>query len=81
MSATTIKLEADLVKKVVSLKPRDESISAFVRELIEKEHQARENRTAAVIYQQFLEDNPEERAAMEGWESAPLVNDVEPKRP
>jgi len=81
MPATTIKLEADLVKKVAALKPKDESISGYVRELIEKEHRARENRAAAVVYQQFLDENPEERAAMEGWESAPLVHDIEPKKP
>lgn len=81
MSETTIKLEADLVKKVVALKPKDESISAFVRELIEKEHQARKNRAAAAAYQQFLEDNPNERAAMEVWESAPLVGEIEPGKP
>jgi predicted CopG family antitoxin len=81
MSATTIKLEADLVKKVAALKPKDESISGFVRELIEKEHLARENKAAAVIYQQFLEDNPDERSAMEVWESAPLVDEIEPKKP
>ena len=80
MSATTIKLEADLVKKVTALKPKDESISGFVRELIEKEHRARENRASAVVYQQFLEDNPDERAAMEVWESAPLVGEIEPKK-
>jgi len=79
MAATTIKLEADLVKKVAALKPKDESISGFVRELIEKEHRARENRASAAVYQQFLEDNPEERAAMEVWESAPLVDQIEPK--
>lgn len=81
MSATTIKLEADLLKKVAALKPKDESISGFVRELIEKEHRARENRASAVVYQQFLEDNPDERAAMEVWESAPLVDEIEPKKP
>jgi len=81
MPATTIKLEADLVKKVAALKPKDESISGFVRELIEKEHRARENRAAAVVYRQYLEENSEERAAMEVWESAPLVDDIEPKKP
>jgi len=70
-----------LVKKVTALKPKDESISGYVRELIEKEHRARANREAAVVYQQFLNENPEERAAMEVWESAPLVDDVEPKKP
>ena len=81
MSATTIQLEADLVKKVTALKPKDESISAYVRELIEKEHRTREHRAAAGLYQQFLNENPEERAAMEVWESAPLVNEIEPKKP
>lgn len=70
-----------MVKKVTALKPKDESISGYVRELIEKEHRARANREAAVVYQQFLNENPEERAAMEVWESAPLVDDVEPKKP
>ena len=81
MPATTIKLVADLVRKVAALKPKDESISGFVRELIEREHRARENRAAATSYRQFLEGNPDERAAMEVWESAPLVDDVEPKEP
>lgn len=81
MSATTIKLEADLVRKVTALKPKDESISGYVRELIEQEHRARENRAAAGLYQQFLDKNPEERAALEVWESAPLVDEVEPKKP
>jgi len=70
-----------LVKKVTTLKPKDESISGYVRELIEREHRAREHKAAAGLYQQFLEKNPEERSAMEVWESAPLVDDVEPKRP
>ena len=69
------------MKKVVDLKPKEESISGFVRELIEKEHRARENRAAAVEYRQFLEENPEERAAIEVWESAPLVDDIERKKP
>jgi hypothetical protein len=70
-----------LVKKVTALKPREESISGFVRGLIEKEHRARENRASAVAYQRFLEDNPDERSAMEVWESAPLVDEIEPKEP
>ena len=77
MPATTIKLESDLVKKVTALKPKEQSISGFVRELIEKEHRTRANRAAALAYRQFLDDHPAERAAMEQWESARLVD--EPK--
>jgi len=81
MPATTIKLEAELVKKVTSLKPEDESISGYVRSLIEREHRAREHRAAANVYRRFLDENPEERSAMEIWQSAPLVDDVEPEKP
>ena len=81
MPATTIKLEADLVKKVAALKPKDESISRYVRGLIEREHAARHHREVAARYQQFLAENPEERAAMEVWESAPLTEGVEPDKP
>ena len=77
MPATTIKLESDMVKKVTELKSKDESISGYVRNLIVKEHKARENKAAVLIYKQFLEDNPEERAAMEVWELAPLVGEIE----
>ena len=77
MPATTIKLESDLVKKVTELKSKDESISGYVRNLIVKDHKARENKAAVLIYKQFLEDNPEERAAMEVWELAPLVGEIE----
>ena len=70
-----------MVKKVAALKPKDESISGYVRGLIEKEHLARAHREAANLYQQFLYENPEERAAMEVWESAPLNESVEPHQP
>lgn len=81
MPATTIKLEAQWVRKVTALKPKNESISAYVRTLIEKEHRARENRAAATTYQRFLQENPAERAAMEVWEAAPLVDRIDPRKP
>ena len=79
MPAKTMKLGSDLVKKVTASKPKEESISGFVRDLIEKEHRTRANRAAALAYRQFLDDHPAERAALGQWESARLVN--EPKGP
>ena len=70
-----------MVKKVAILKPKAASISGYVRGLIEKERRARANREAATIYQEFLRENPGERSAMEVWESAALVDDVEPRKP
>jgi hypothetical protein len=81
MSATTIKLESQLVEKVAALKCKGESISGYVRSLIEREHRALQHQAAARSYQQFLDEHPEERAALESWESAPLIDEVEPRQP
>jgi predicted CopG family antitoxin len=81
MPATTIKLEAELAGKVTSLKSPEQSISAYVRSLIEKEHRDRKLREAAETYEQFLHKNPAEREAMEVWESTPLSDTIEPKQP
>jgi hypothetical protein len=81
MPATTVKLESDLVEKAAALKQPDESISAFVRSLIEKEHRTRQLHESARVYEQFLRENPEERQEMEVWESAPLSGDIEPEQP
>jgi hypothetical protein len=72
MPATTIRLEAELLKTISTLKAKDQSISDYVRELIEREYRAR-HRPAAEAYERFLQANPEERAMMEVWESASLA--------
>jgi len=81
MPATTVKLEAELAGKVTSLKAHEQSISAYVRGLIEKEYRDRKLREATETYEQFLHKNPAEREAMEVWESAPLSDTIEPKQP
>ena len=69
------------MSKVASLKPHKQSISAYVRGLIEKEHRERQLCEAAQSYEKFLHQNPAEREAMEVWESAPLSDTIEPKQP
>lgn len=81
MSSTTIRLEADILQKLKKIRPEDQSISAFVRGLIEREYREREMRRAADVYREYLARDPVERAAMEEWEAAPLVNEVEPPAP
>ncbi len=81
MPATTIKLESDLVEKAANLKAPEQSISAYVRNLIEKEYRDKRLRESAQAYEQFLCDHPDECEAMETWESAPLAGVIEPKQP
>jgi hypothetical protein len=72
MPATFVDLESDLVEKAAAIKEPDQTIAAFVRNLIEKEHRAWRLRESAQRYEQFLRDNPDEREALEVWESAPF---------
>lgn len=81
MPATTIKLDADLYEKADSLRNGTQSISGFVRDLIEKEFRERKMRQATRDYREFLERNPGEMAVMETWESAPLAGEIEPRKP
>jgi predicted CopG family antitoxin len=81
MPATTIKLESDLAQKASDLKQEGQSISAFVRSLIEREHRSRRLQESAQAYEHFLRDHPEEREAMEVWESAPLSETSKLKQP
>jgi predicted CopG family antitoxin len=80
MPATTIRLEHELVQKAAALKQPEESISAFVRRLIEEAHRARRLHESAHAYERFIQENPKEREAMKCWESAPLSRPAKPKR-
>lgn len=48
----------------------------------DKEKQDRElqMRAAALAYERFLSSNLDERVAMEEWETAPLVDSIEPSK-
>ena len=80
MPAISVRLDHDLVTKVTALKSTDESLGNYVRRLIEREHDAHEHRGLARRFQEFLVQNPEEQAATEGWEAAPLVDDIEGRK-
>lgn len=56
------------------MKPPKQSLSAYVREAVQRDIMRRKLRDAAERYQAFLDDHPEEKIDMERWESAPLEN-------
>jgi hypothetical protein len=78
MRATIIKLEPDLHEKVRSLKAPEQSATAYVRDLIEREFGQRQQRAAAEAHQSFLQAHPEERAQLEAWEQAHLGEGPQP---
>ena len=80
MSATTIKLDGELLEELKNLKPSDQSLSSLIRDLLHSEIRRRKMARAAHDYMVFLEQNPSECAELDAWSSAPLERDAESSR-
>lgn len=78
MRATTIKLDAKLHRSIRKLKPGDQTLTGYVRELVAREENRRALEAAADAYTHLLLAHKKEAAAMSDWESAPLA--APPKR-
>jgi hypothetical protein len=78
MQATTIKLDAKLHTSIRKLKPREQSLTGYVRDLIAGEERRRALEAAADEYEGLLASNKDEATWLKEWESAPLA--VAPKR-
>jgi len=72
MSATTVKLDAELLQEIAGVKPREQTLSAFVRESLKRELRRRKMRDAAEAYVTLLAGDPQERNEMREWGSARL---------
>ena len=78
MQATTIKLDSTLHSTIRRMKPREQTLTAFVRELVATEEKRRALEEAAGSYQALLASDKDEAAWLASWESAPLAET--PKR-
>ena len=72
MQATTIKLDARLHTAIRRLKPREQTLTAYVRELVAREEKNAALEAAADAYTTLLSANKDEAAWLAGWETAPL---------
>jgi predicted CopG family antitoxin len=79
MRATTFKIEDPLIGELSACKPEDKSLSAFIREILEREVTKKKLIEASQKYSDFLKSHSQEREWLEDWESADLVRP--PKRP
>ena len=78
MKATTIKVEGELLKELQKFKPASQSLSGYVRSLLQQEVQRRKMANAADRYASFLRDHDDERAWLDEWDGADLARP--PKR-
>ena len=80
MSATTVKLEDGMLREISRVKPPEQSLSAFVRGVLERDLRRRKMREAAHAYQTLLAENENERSEVAAWETANLTAPPKPKR-
>ena len=73
MKATTIKVEGDLLKELEATKPASQTLTGYVRSLLERELRRQKMAAAADRYAAFLRETPEERVWLDEWVKADLV--------
>lgn len=69
-----MKLEAELLREIRSVKPKDKTLAAYVPEAVEHDVMRRKLQQAAEQYSAFLRDHPGEDEDMAAWEGAPLAS-------
>ncbi len=72
MKATTIKLEGELLENLEAGKPENQSLTAYVRAVLQESLDRARVREAAVSYRAFVESNEDEKALLEEWDRADL---------
>ena len=79
MSATTVKVDGEILRQLRSIQPAGTTLTALVRELLESEIRRRRMAQAAREYATFLAAHPEESEEMDAWASAPLERPAAPR--
>jgi len=78
MKATTIKVEGELLAQLEQAKPKAESLTTYVRAILQQEVRRQQMAAAAERYTEFLAQDADERAWLDEWDRADLAS--APKR-
>jgi len=80
MKATTIKVEGELLESLERSKPPKQSLSAYVRTLLERALRQEQLAAAAERYVEFVRESPDEAEWLGTWERADLTTAPTKKR-
>lgn len=72
MQATTIKLDSRLHTAIRRLKPGEQSLTGYVRELVAREEKRAAFESAAEKYSSLLAKSKDEARWLAEWEAVPL---------
>lgn len=79
MQATTIKIENPLLDNIRRILPKSTSLTAFVKDLLEKEIKRAKMLKAADDYMLFLQNHPKEKDELGEWENSDLQSSPQPR--
>lgn len=80
MQATTIKLEQPILKELRKFLPPNLSLTAFVRDILERDLRRRKIIQAADAYVAWLAKHPKEQEGLDEWSEADLAHAPVPPR-
>lgn len=72
MRATTVKVDGDLLRELQRTKPAGTTLTAYVRDILQREMERQKLEAAAARYTEFLRDAPDERDWLASWTDADL---------
>ena len=78
MKATTVKVDGELLAKLEKAKGPRQSLTAYVRSILERAVAREQMTEAADRYAEFVRESADERAWLAEWDGADLV--TPPKR-
>ncbi|MCF6313751.1 MAG: hypothetical protein L3J39_15005 [Verrucomicrobiales bacterium] len=76
MKATTIKLQGQLLENLQASKPEHQTLTAYVRSVLQGDLDRVKLKEAALVYRAFIESDESEKIDMDEWGRADL--NVEP---
>ena len=74
MQATTIKMDSKLHVAIRRLKPREQTLTGYVRDLVAREEKRCALESAADAYAALLAASKDETGWLAAWEAAPLAD-------
>jgi len=80
MSATTIKVDGKLLQDIRAIKPPEQSVTSYVREVLEHDIRRQRMAEAGRRYRAFLNEHVDEASLVREWEAARLDQKPQNKR-
>ena len=80
MRQTTVKVDGELLRAIEEVKPSSQTVTAFVRAAVKKAIERHRLQAAAVAYQAFMQQHPEEGEWLAEWDAADLGSPASVKK-